>query len=361
VWLLLCPVDDNIGTCKITFAELKTRKNVTMDLKMNTSKHSRDGKNPSLSFRLVRHGGLPTSPVKKEIFIVRHGQSKWNVAKSETHVAHMLQQYDHELTTVGIQQAEQFNARWKELKRQKDAGEAGVKREDMDDLEKFLSATAIFASPLTRATQTALLTCEDHPSTLGSGGITLLSNLREVKSGPGSFDTVGSHSGQGIATHVSAMLTRDMGAQRAKKVMVPLAHNDAVDEWWTPISAKDHKEDVSARFRELWSFLRYGCSDEVIVLVGHSSFFLRLMRDHMCPDFKTNNPEWADALATRKLDNGAGLRLSVEWSPHAGPMQHPQITNARLIFDTQLKKEKHKGAHSLPHEASVGSVELDMQ
>ena len=328
-----------------------------MDLTMDTSVKSSDGKKPTLNFRLVSHGPLPTAPVRKEIFIVRHGQSKWNVAKSETHVQHMLQQYDHELTAVGIQQAETFNARWKELQKSKDKGTNS--QQDESDLETFLSATAIFASPLTRATQTALLTCEDHPMlTKSQGGLTLLSNLREVKSGPGSFDTVGSHSGGGISSHVSTMLSRDMGAMRAKKVVVPIAPYDAVGEWWTPISNKDHKEDVSARFRELWSFLRYGTDAETIVLVGHSSFFLRLMRDHMSPDFKQNNHDWADALATQKLDNGAGLRLSVEWSQYAGPMAHPVITAARLVFNTELKKEKHKGAHALVHAPSSFDIDV---
>lgn len=143
--------------------------------------------------------------------------------------------------------------------------------------------------------------------------------------------------------------------------MVPLNHYDAVGEWWTPISTKDYKEDVTMRFRELWSFLRYGTDAETIILVGHSSFFLRLLRDHMSPDFKQQNPEWADDLATRKLDNGACLRLSVEWSQHAGPMAHPLITAARLVFDTQLKKEKHKGAHSLPIESTAHQAKGNAQ
>ena len=52
------------------------------------------------------------------------------------------------------------------------------------------SAKAIFASPLTRTVQTAMLALAEHPA-LRTRGITLDKNLREMKREVGCFDTVG--------------------------------------------------------------------------------------------------------------------------------------------------------------------------
>lgn len=44
--------------------------------------------------------------------MVRHGQSKWNLAQSRINIAGMLDR-DHALTELGIQQAQQLNNRWR--------------------------------------------------------------------------------------------------------------------------------------------------------------------------------------------------------------------------------------------------------
>jgi len=52
-----------------------------------------------------------------------------------------------------VLQARAFNAKWK------DPSAASIEPR----LAEFLGAGAIYASPLTRATETALLACEGHP------------------------------------------------------------------------------------------------------------------------------------------------------------------------------------------------------
>jgi hypothetical protein len=52
----------------------------------------------------------------------------------------------------------------------------------------------IFASPLTRATQTALITLHGH-RTLAQQGLTLLASAREIKNFGGQ-DTVGQNTGE---------------------------------------------------------------------------------------------------------------------------------------------------------------------
>jgi phosphohistidine phosphatase SixA len=246
---------------------------------------------------------------KKTVFVIRHGESKWNEAQAAKHVGHMLKQFDHELDTVGITQARDFNAKWKamaveaglllplppdEVKKAEvvEGGEAagagavaaatsttpsttasssqdGDQPQQQQQLVEFLSAGAIYASPLTRATQTALLTCQDHPFFVGAetetttgttstsataatatisnpeteegkkkrgggGALKLVRAVREVKSTPmGSLDTVGERKGGEIKKHVEACLSADGGATlEVEKVVAPeVIHRDATDHW----------------------------------------------------------------------------------------------------------------------------------
>ncbi len=243
----------------------------------------------------------------------------------------MVSQVDHELTSDGVLQAVSFNERWKTLQN------AECSPEDRADLEMFLTAGTVFASPLTRATQTALLTCEDHPTVQGKG-IILLRNLREVKNF-GSFDTVGQHSGKNIEAHVRSKLVEAMGETRAEKVMATLHSYDAQGEWWTPLEVKETREDVDARFSELFAHLRYGTRDDKIILVGHSHFFRHLVRHYISPDFKEREPEWTQQLYHSKLDNGAGMRLTLQWDHSEDPMSPPVVTQARLVFGSRLISE----------------------
>jgi broad specificity phosphatase PhoE len=328
--------DDKIGYATLTFEELKKNSGeLTLPLTMSTSLKSLSGEASSVTVRLVTCGPRPVQPGQKEIFVIRHGESKWNDSQAEKNIKGMVSQYDHELTAQGIEQAESFNGRWKAAKDSRDGD---------PDIDTFLAADAIYASPLTRATQTALLTCEDHPLLANEGpGLSLLRNIREVKNF-GSFDTVGRFTGQDIRSHVEATLTKDMGVGRSRKVMMTTIDcNDAIGSWWTPLEVKENKEDVRARFRDVYSFLRYGTSANTIILVGHSHFFRFMMSEYMSKEFRQREPEWTDKLAVSKLDNGACLRLTLQWEDLEDPMANPAVVNARLVFGSQLVEE---AAHS---------------
>ena len=43
--------------------------------------------------------------VKKQVFFVRHGESKWNAAKREKNVLKMVRQHDHPINEQGYKQA----------------------------------------------------------------------------------------------------------------------------------------------------------------------------------------------------------------------------------------------------------------
>lgn len=346
--------DDFIGSASIDFASLSSPVHaafLTIPITLAPEARSADS-NPKITIRLVTCGPPLLEPQTKEIIVIRHGESKWNDAQSDKDVKGMVSQVDHELTADGVLQAVSFNERWKALQNTE------CDPEDRSDLEMFLAAGTVYASPLTRATQTALLTCEDHPVVQGRG-IVLLSNLREVKNF-GSFDTVGQHSGGAIEVHVRNKLIEAMGETRAQKAMATLHSYDAQGEWWTPLEAKETKEDVDARFSELFSQLRYGTRDDKIILVGHSHFFRHLVRHYISPEYKEREPEWTQQLYHSKLDNGAGMRLTLQWDHSEDPMCGPKVSQARLIFGSKLIMEGSsslKASNAGPQTSAKYSVE----
>ena len=48
---------------------------------------------------------LAWGSLRKKLFFVRHGESKWNAAKREKNLVGLLREHDHALTEVGYQQA----------------------------------------------------------------------------------------------------------------------------------------------------------------------------------------------------------------------------------------------------------------
>ena len=327
--------DDEIGSAAITFGEFKQKSGeVTLPIVMATDKRSSSGK-PSVTIRLVSFGQLPASDMRKEIFVIRHGESKWNDSQADMNIKGMISQYDHELTANGIEQAMSLNDRWHEARR-KEEQTAGAD----PDIDAFLAAPCIFSSPLTRAIQTSLVACEGHPSLSREGSrLTLLRNLREVKNF-GSFDAVGRFVGQDIRSHVEAILRNDMGEERAEGVLQPeIDPYDCVCPWWNPLEGNEVRETVLARCIDLWAFLRYRTSTDKVILVGHSHFFRFMCQEFLSPEYEDRDPQWTARLATCKLDNGGCMRLSLRWCLCDDPMAPPVIDNAKLVFGSQLVDE----------------------
>jgi broad specificity phosphatase PhoE len=327
--------DDNIGKIEIPFSSLKVNgnfnKEITFDLNMTIEGRYRSTKDssgnaiiPTITIRLVSFGPKSTKPLQKKIFVIRHGESKWNESQSGKDIKGMVSQYDHELTQNGIQQAQSFNQKWKNLQSTKNINS----EENNKHIETFLSAESIYVSPLTRAIETAMLTCESHPA-MGKG-ITLLRNIREIKNF-GSFDTVGKYEGDEIVSNVRKIVQNDIGADFGTAINFNI--NDAYGPWWTPLEVKENHDDVHARFIDLWNYLHYGTDAEIIILVGHSHFFRHMMKDYMSKEFKSREPAWTKKLESCKLDNGAGMLVTVDWLPNEA---EPVISDASLVFGSQL-------------------------
>lgn len=70
-------------------------------------------KYPNFSITLSRAFIAAPPPHTKTFFLIRHGESKWNLAQSKINIAGMMDR-DHSLTEEGIKQAEELNQKWKE-------------------------------------------------------------------------------------------------------------------------------------------------------------------------------------------------------------------------------------------------------
>merc|ERR1719401_131299 len=116
----------------------------------------------------------------------------------------------------------------------------------VDVYEQFLATDAIFASPLTRAVETALVTLQHHPLS-AKKGITLRSELREVKSSIGGRDTVGQYQGDEIEPHVHEELEAmfsgngpvarflDAASNLKRSLLIPIYPNNTFHEWWDSV------------------------------------------------------------------------------------------------------------------------------
>jgi len=76
-------------------------------------KYGNSSKNPSFSIILRRLHIKTSPPLYKTIFLLRHGESKWNEAQEKKDIKNLLNR-DHPLTSIGIQQAQDFNNKWRE-------------------------------------------------------------------------------------------------------------------------------------------------------------------------------------------------------------------------------------------------------
>mmetsp|Transcript_35705 Transcript_35705/g.60178 ORF Transcript_35705/g.60178 Transcript_35705/m.60178 type:complete len:442 (+) Transcript_35705:190-1515(+) len=261
----------------------------------------------------------------KWIFMIRHGESKWNEAQRSVNVLNMMKTVDHPLNGTGVQQAQKLQQDWSNYD-----SEGG----DAFDCE-FFKVRTTYCSPLTRAVETALVSLEAHPSL--AEGITLLRNLREAKN-LGGQDTVGKHIGSKIEPHVYSELLsagEKLPDQRiislAQQKAVRMVHNDCggVGRWWNVATEVESEEDVNERLNDVALYL--GCQAErSAILVGHSLYFRDLVRQWLRDDsgLKITNPALAEQLYNEKLANAACLGLKIDFSK----IDRPCILDAKLMF-----------------------------
>eukprot|EP00928_Gymnodinium_smaydae_P056326 TRINITY_DN39722_c0_g1_i1.p1 TRINITY_DN39722_c0_g1~~TRINITY_DN39722_c0_g1_i1.p1 ORF type:complete len:479 (-),score=62.91 TRINITY_DN39722_c0_g1_i1:422-1858(-) len=352
--------EDRIGAAKIPVSDLQAKTRVELVTypveltKLAAEAAASDSPNgaPScqVSIRVWPREIVRRWPTRKVIFIVRHGQSKWNQAEKEVDVKGMLETVDHSLSVDGLSQASALAERVKVKHSQASAGIPQMNLTprsprtprigDQEDApqnvyDAFYSAEAFLASPLTRAVQTALIALRHHPK-LHHVGLKLRAELREIKN-LGGMDTIGSARGGAIRTHVHQELqslyqeadAADACKTLARLTSVPINTNNTEDEWWSDI--KEDEQDAQERVSELLVQLKL-CSESSIVVVGHSDFFRFLCSHFLSSTCRKLYPETSHAFGLYRMMNCGVAALCVDFSL---PIE-ACITDIFPMFETPL-------------------------
>ena len=100
-----------------------------------------------------------------------------------------------------------------------------------NDVQRFMGADVVFASPLTRAMQTAMIVLEDHHAVRHGGGIVALKSMRERKTRVG-WDSVGKVVGEDIAARCEACFDKvaRKGEARSSKTRAPATAGNATSD-----------------------------------------------------------------------------------------------------------------------------------
>ncbi|KAK3236538.1 hypothetical protein CYMTET_53327, partial [Cymbomonas tetramitiformis] len=220
---------------------------------------------------------------RKRVFLVRHGQSKWNEAKEEM-ALHKMIGFDHPLTAEGAGQAFTLRERWESVSKScatvnlldspptspKDGADSAAQ----GWVQSFLSAGEILCSPLTRALQTALLALCSHPTAM-TQGIKLSRAAREIK-GVGGLDTVSRCTGKAITERVEEKLSELMEADQVHEaMMVGVDYNDTTSEWYTnPHKAALMRGKGRETKGDVKGALAFSCVPRRLQLNGHLPVYL---------------------------------------------------------------------------------------
>lgn len=276
------------------------------------------------------------------LILVRHGQSIWNEAKHDANYSAMVSKRDHPLTPQGVAQACSLNDKWRRalardfgarplpfLGTEEASGYLGS-REDAAALEKV---DAVWASPLTRALQTALV---------GFCGLPALRNLslhpscREVKN-VGGFDSVGLETGsRDILKRCEKKLTEavlkleDAPTDTASNLCGGLACDarDAAAEWWLPAERREGDTAVDRRCAEFLREVQYEGAAPLVV--SHSHFIRGLFKRFRDPTDLSTKP-----FSVKKVANCGVVAVDVVFDDATGGA--PSLRNPRLLFGSTLE------------------------
>ena len=259
---------------------------------------------------------VPRPNGQKQVFFIRHGESRWNEAQRRKDVLEMVSHVDHPLSDTGFEQARHLQeairhavvASMTETASSSAAAAAGhesptplstSKPEDAA-LRSLASATAVWTSPLTRAIQTCivglqpLLAARKLP-------VELRSNAREKKNF-GGRDTIGQSIGEQCGKRAISGL-KEMGASPAElRSLEELSFvTDEVEQpWW--VASVESKEQVKLRIEELIHQIHYSPHDTIIV-VGHSHFFRAMFQRFLHSEVQRRSPDLARILCEDVLPN----------------------------------------------------------
>lgn len=223
---------------------------------------------------LVLHSLPCLPPARKELFLVRHGESRWNEAKGRLALAPLLLKSDHALSHKGLAQARALRALLADALARAPGGLARGA-----PLERLARADAVWCSPLTRALQTCLVGLRPLLSARGLP-VCLRKNAREPQH-------LADLNSRGVAIGAAAMLRRAAdklrelggdaaaGAELAELEGAPVESAEAEAQWWDE-GGSETAAQLRGRLRELLRQLQY-CPQQTVVLVTHGAVIQQLL------------------------------------------------------------------------------------
>ena len=232
----------------------------------------------------------------KQVFFIRHGESRWNEAQAKKNLAEMAMHVDHPLNETGYAQAHR-------LQQAVRAALANVESSSPSEaaaVRSLMAAQALWCSPLTRAVQTAIVALQPLLEHTGLP-LNLKPNAREKKNF-GGRDTIGQSVGAECGTRATSLL-KALGTAEEVEAVRAVAHFDVSEveqQWW--VTAAESKEQVQKRMEELLHQIQYS-PYEKIVLVGHSHFFRALFQRFLHSDVQRREPELARKLCEDVMPN----------------------------------------------------------
>ena len=212
------------------------------------------------------------SGTTKTVFFIRHGESRWNSAQRNKNVLQLVARRDHPLTATGYAQVIALAAA---VGAASGAGaplstEQTSAVSNLPALAAIGEAQVVWASPLTRALQTALVGLAPLLTRDGGPQLLLKPVVRERKKLFGK-DTLGVARGVACGERALGELRRlGMTDADADAVRGVLARSDASEtsaRWWT--RTRERRVDVERRADALLAALK-ASPHETIVVVGHS-------------------------------------------------------------------------------------------
>ena len=306
-----------IGDATTPLASLKLGKPVQLPV------HCK-GKGTALVVTLPAH-----PPTIKQVFFVRHGQSRWNAAKAaggSAGVVDRLKETDHPLSAVGCEQAVDLCSQVERALQQKEeGGSLGA---------LFQGIEQVYASPLTRATQTAVIGV--NPIIRNTAKKLVLTRYAREKRNVGGRDTTGGVRGEGIVKRVRAEVEQLFDGEVPNVVDCDSIDASQVDlRWWN--DSAESKEEFSERLRELTNLIKWS-PHKSLMIVGHSHCFRGLVNLLISPKAQLPPGVSFSDLQHKKLSNCGMMHAVIDFS-----QPHP-IIKCELCLDTTLVgKVKKKG------------------
>jgi broad specificity phosphatase PhoE len=289
------------------------------------------------------------------VFLLRHGESFYNAGGPDKHIPFLARKYkDAPLTEKGLHEAQSVAEKLEALLN-------GTHAPGTPEEEALVALTesggCAFASPLTRAVQTALVALGPLFRRRPELRLVLDPNLRESVDTV-HWDSVGDSHLEDIKRKAMTKLG-ELGvagrsaAEAASSVIVDASATSG--QWWS--TSEESHEDLNCRITAFLHTVRTSTCP-VAVLAGHSSLFRDTFRDFWEPGpesyvpawFRGTSQEWLTAvrtrgatkLATEDLRSRKLMNLGMAAMSLEGPADHPVLKQVRLMLDTRIQELKYK-------------------